>query len=144
VSHISRRRTRSILTVRLRLICDTVASLDARHSVMLRELNVVEQRYRAVLEVLDGIPVTEVAERFGVARQTVHRWMARYRDSGLVAVHGLPGAGPASAARAGAGSQAPRSVPSVGALCCDGVVAAGCDGQLVPGRWPRMQDHHRD
>ena len=26
---------------------------------MLRELNVVEQRYRAVLEVLDGIPVTE-------------------------------------------------------------------------------------
>ena len=25
----------------------------------------VEQRYRAVLEVLDGTPVTEVAERFG-------------------------------------------------------------------------------
>lgn len=38
---------------------------------MLRELNVVEQRYRAVLEVLSGIPVTEVAERYGVARQTV-------------------------------------------------------------------------
>jgi transposase InsO family protein len=50
---------------------------------MLRELKVVEQRYRAVLEVLDGIPVTEVAERFGVARQTVHRWVARYRDSGI-------------------------------------------------------------
>jgi transposase InsO family protein len=50
---------------------------------MLRELKVVEQRYRAVLEVLDGIPVTEVAERFGVARQTVHRWVARYRDGGL-------------------------------------------------------------
>ena len=50
---------------------------------MLRELNVVEQRYRAVLEVLDGIPVTEVAERFGVARQTVHRWVARYRDGGI-------------------------------------------------------------
>jgi transposase len=47
---------------------------------MLRELNVVEQRYRAVLEVLDGIPVTEVAERFGVARQTVHRW---YRVTGI-------------------------------------------------------------
>jgi hypothetical protein len=28
---------------------------------MLRELNVVEQRYQTVLEVLDGIPVTEVA-----------------------------------------------------------------------------------
>jgi transposase InsO family protein len=50
---------------------------------MLRELNVVEQRYQAVLQVLDGIPVTEVAERFGVARQTVHRWVARYRDGGL-------------------------------------------------------------
>jgi transposase InsO family protein len=50
---------------------------------MLRELNVVEQRYRAVLEVLDGTPVTEVAERFGVARQTVHRWVAHYRESGI-------------------------------------------------------------
>jgi transposase InsO family protein len=54
---------------------------------MLRELNVVEQRYRAVLEVLDGILVTEVAERFGVARQTVHRWVSRYRDRGI---DGLP------------------------------------------------------
>jgi transposase InsO family protein len=50
---------------------------------MLRELKVVEQRYQAVLQVLDGIPVTEVAERFAVARQTVHRWVARYRDSGI-------------------------------------------------------------
>jgi transposase len=40
---------------------------------MLRELNVVEQRYQAVLQVLDGSPVTEVAERFGVARG----WLAR-------------------------------------------------------------------
>src|ERR1700733_14881126 len=50
---------------------------------MLRELNVVEQRYRAVLEVLSGIPVVEVAERYGVARQTVHRWLARYRSDGI-------------------------------------------------------------
>jgi transposase InsO family protein len=50
---------------------------------MLRELNVVEQRYRAVVEVLSGTPVIEVAERYGVARQTVHRWMARYRAEGL-------------------------------------------------------------
>jgi hypothetical protein len=28
-----------------------------------------EQRYRAVLEVQAGVPVTEVAERFGVSRQ---------------------------------------------------------------------------
>jgi Homeodomain-like domain len=46
---------------------------------MLRELKVVEQRYQAVLQVLDGIPVTKVAERFGVARQSVDRWMARTR-----------------------------------------------------------------
>ena len=43
------------------------------------ELGVVEQRYRAVLEVLDeGTPGTEVARRYGVARQTVHEWLARY------------------------------------------------------------------
>jgi transposase len=50
---------------------------------MLRELKVVEQRCQAVLQILDGIPVTEVAERFGVARQTLDRWVARYRDGGL-------------------------------------------------------------
>src|SRR5215470_16732606 len=50
---------------------------------MLRELNVVEQSYHAILEVLSGAPVIEVAERYGVIRQTVHRWMARYRAEGL-------------------------------------------------------------
>lgn len=42
-----------------------------------------EQRYRAVLEVQAGSSVTEVAERFGVSRQAVHRWLAWYRDEGL-------------------------------------------------------------
>ncbi len=38
---------------------------------MLVELGVVEQRYQAVLEVLnDGATVTDVARRNGVARQT--------------------------------------------------------------------------
>ena len=51
---------------------------------MLVELGVVEQRYRAVLEVLEeGAPVTEVARRYGVARQTVHEWLARYAQGGL-------------------------------------------------------------
>jgi transposase InsO family protein len=51
---------------------------------VLVELGVVEQRYRAVLEVLeDGAPVTEVARRYGVARQTVHEWLARYAAGGL-------------------------------------------------------------
>ena len=51
---------------------------------MLVELGVVEQRYRAVLEVLeDGASVTDVARRYGVARQTVHEWLARYAGGGL-------------------------------------------------------------
>jgi transposase InsO family protein len=51
---------------------------------VLVELGVVEQRYRAVLEVLeDGAPVTVVARRYGVARQTVHEWLRRYADEGL-------------------------------------------------------------
>jgi DNA invertase Pin-like site-specific DNA recombinase len=48
--------------------------------IVLVELGVVEQRYEAVKEVLaDGLSVTEVAVRYGVARQTVHRWIARYQ-----------------------------------------------------------------
>ena len=50
---------------------------------MLVELGVVEQRYRAVLEVLDeGSSVTDVARRYGVARQTVHEWLRRYAHGG--------------------------------------------------------------
>jgi transposase InsO family protein len=47
------------------------------------ELSVMEQRYRAVLEVEAGCPVTEVAQRYGVSRQSVHAWVRRYRDGGL-------------------------------------------------------------
>jgi transposase len=46
-------------------------------------LSVVEQRYRAVLEVAAGVPVTEVSERFGVSRQSVHAWVRRYQQDGL-------------------------------------------------------------
>ncbi len=53
---------------------------------MLVELGLVEQRYRAVLEVLnDGATVTDVARRYGVVRQTVHTWLRKY------AAHGLAG-----------------------------------------------------
>ena len=47
------------------------------------ELSVVEQRYRAVLAVLAGESVTGVAVQAGVSRQSVHRWLARYREDGL-------------------------------------------------------------
>lgn len=49
---------------------------------MLWELRVAEQRVRAVLEVLDGASVTEVARRFGVSRQAVHSWLNRYAAEG--------------------------------------------------------------
>jgi transposase InsO family protein len=46
-------------------------------------LSVIEQRYRAVMAVLDGVAVTEVAAEVGVSRQSVHAWVVRYRDGGL-------------------------------------------------------------
>jgi transposase len=50
------------------------------------EVSVVEQRYRAVLEVQAGVPVTEVAARAGVSRQSVHSWIRRYDEGGLGAL----------------------------------------------------------
>jgi transposase InsO family protein len=50
------------------------------------EVSVVEQRYRAVLEVRARVPVTEVAARFGVSRQSVHSWVRRYEQGGLGAL----------------------------------------------------------
>jgi transposase InsO family protein len=51
---------------------------------MLVEMSVVEQRYQAVLAVIrDGIPIVQVARRFDVSRQAVHRWLRRYEDQGL-------------------------------------------------------------
>ena len=47
------------------------------------ELSVVEQRYRAVLDAVAGVPVTEVADRYGVSRQSVHAWVRRYEQGGL-------------------------------------------------------------
>jgi transposase InsO family protein len=43
----------------------------------------VEQRYRAVLEVLGGAPVAEVAVRYGTSRQSVYAWQRRYQQHGL-------------------------------------------------------------
>ncbi len=52
--------------------------------IVLVELGVVELRYQAVLEVVgQGATVTDVAVRFGVTRQTVHRWLRRYASGGL-------------------------------------------------------------
>jgi transposase len=50
---------------------------------MLVELSVVEQRYHAVMEVISGAPITEVAVRYGVSRQAVHLWLGKYQKEGL-------------------------------------------------------------
>jgi transposase InsO family protein len=46
-------------------------------------LSVVEQRYRAVLDVAAGATVTGVADRLGVSRQSVHARVRRYEREGL-------------------------------------------------------------
>ena len=57
-----------------------------------------EQRYQAVLAVIsDGETIKDVAARFGVSRQTLHAWLAKYEAGGL---EGL-----------GDGSHRPRSCP---------------------------------
>ena len=43
----------------------------------------MEQRYHAVMEVVSGAPVTEVAGRYGVSRQAVHVWLGKYQKEGL-------------------------------------------------------------
>jgi transposase InsO family protein len=53
---------------------------------VLVELKLVEQRYRAVIDVLDGMNVTEVAQRNKVSRQTVHTWVRRYAEGGMGAL----------------------------------------------------------
>jgi transposase InsO family protein len=53
---------------------------------VLVELKVVEQRYRAVIDVLDGMTVTDVARRNNVSRQSVHAWLRRYAAGGMAAL----------------------------------------------------------
>ena len=54
---------------------------------MLVEISVMEQRYQAVMAVVqDGWKVSEVADRLGVSRQAVHKWITRYERAGLPAL----------------------------------------------------------
>ncbi len=50
------------------------------------DLSMVEQRYDAVREVLDGATVKDTATRYGVDRRTLHRWLVRYANEGLAAL----------------------------------------------------------
>jgi transposase InsO family protein len=54
---------------------------------MLVELSVMEQRYQAVLAVIqDGWKIVEVARKLEVSRQSVHAWITRYQQGGLPAL----------------------------------------------------------
>jgi transposase-like protein len=53
---------------------------------VLVELGMLEQRHKAVLEVMAGATVTDVARRYGVARQTLHDWLRRYAKGGMAAL----------------------------------------------------------
>jgi transposase InsO family protein len=51
---------------------------------MFMELSVMEQKYQAGLAVIrDGLSIVEVANRFGVSRQSVHSWLLRYEIEGM-------------------------------------------------------------
>jgi transposase len=53
----------------------------------MREMSMAEQRYQAVLGVIaDGRDVKEVAAQWGVSRQTMHAWLAKYESGGLEAL----------------------------------------------------------
>ena len=55
-----------------------VVAIGLGRVIVLVELGLVEPRYQAVLEELQqGATITEVAVRFGVPRQTWHRWLRR-------------------------------------------------------------------
>src|SRR5439155_24669882 len=50
----------------------------------MREMSVAEQRYKAVMAVIsEGRTITQLARDWGVSRQTMHAWLARYEADGL-------------------------------------------------------------
>jgi transposase InsO family protein len=94
---------------------------------VLVELSVMEQRYQAVVAVVQqGWNVVEVARRMGVSRQTVHTWIARYQAGGLTSL----------ADRSHRPGTCPHQTPAeVEALICE-------LRREHPGWGPRRIEHH--
>jgi transposase InsO family protein len=94
---------------------------------VLVELSVMEQRYQAVLAVVqDGWRVVEVARRLGVSRQSVHTWISRYEQGGLGAL----------ADRSHRPDSCPHQIPpETEALICE-------LRRQHPGWGPRRIEHH--
>lgn len=100
---------------------------------MLVELSVVEQRYHAVMEVAAGVPVTQVAVRYGVSRQSVHSWVRKYKQSGS----------PGLTDRSHRPDSCPhRIAPEVEALVCELRRPASGLGSAQPGARAGTQRHH--
>ena len=79
--------------------------------LVLVEMSVMEQRYRAVMDVQAGSTVTDVAERFGVSRQAVSASLACW-----CAAEGLEGLADRSSRPRSSPGQTP---PEVEALICE-------------------------
>jgi transposase-like protein len=63
---------------------------------------VAEQRFQAVLAVIaQGETVKEVAARWGVSRQTLHAWLAKYEAGGRSCVKSLSSRDPRGQTDAG-------------------------------------------
>jgi transposase InsO family protein len=94
---------------------------------VLVELSVMEQRYQAVLEVVqNGWKVAEVARRLEVSRQSIHAWIARYEQGGLACL----------ADRSHRPETCPhQTVPETEALICE-------LRREHPGWGPRRLEHH--
>jgi transposase-like protein len=104
---------------------------------MLVELDLVEQRYQAVLEVLnDGATVTDVARRYGV-RQTVHVWLRSYAAEGLQGERsGDLAVGHTASPRGPLNVRSPAAPKAIGiALACAQRVTRSESAICSPGRW---------
>ena len=102
---------------------------------MLVELKLVEQRYRAVIDVLDGMSVTDVARRNGVSRQSVHTWLRRYANGGMAAL----------ADKSSKPESCPHQMPPVieaESSSCAGRIRGGDPGPSALS-WPRRGSAHR-
>jgi transposase InsO family protein len=92
---------------------------------VLWELSVVEQRYTAITEVLGGMAVTQVADRYGVSRQSIHSWLRRYRAEGLAGLEDR--------------SHRPRSCPHQASVQVEAQV---CELRRQHPSWGPLRLHH--
>src|SRR2546428_14146069 len=87
----------------------------------MREMSVAEQRYRAVMAVIsEGRTITQAARDWGVSRQTMHAWLARYEADGLEGLANL--------------SHRPAHCPHQMPAAVEGQAARYAKGEAILGR----------